>query len=94
MPEHPHVKVLQELTAFWNEAARDHADIGGQQESLARFSTPIETGIAIELWVRRRLRPHREGASLRHKGSKPMSVTLRLLAPLTGQLQSHFDVTY
>ena len=54
----------------------------------------LETGTSIELWLRKR----REDlfsylgrvVPLEHRGSKPMSVTFRLLTPLSGELQSRF----
>ena len=58
----------------------------------------LETGTAIELWARQRSQDVGfiylgRVVPLRHEGSQPMSVTFRLLTPLTGELQSRLGVT-
>lgn len=57
----------------------------------------LETGTAIELWIRRR---KADGAftylgrvaPLKHEGSQPMSVTFRLLTPVTGDVQMRLGI--
>lgn len=58
----------------------------------------LETGISIELWVRRRSQDVAfvyvgRVVPLRHEGSQPMSVTFRLLTPLTGEIQSALGIS-
>ena len=57
----------------------------------------LETGIAIELWVRRRSQDVAfiylgRVVPLKHEGSQPMSVTFRLMTPLTGEVQSRLGI--
>lgn len=57
----------------------------------------LETGKAIELWMRRKGNDIAftylgRVVPLRHEGSEPMLVTFRLLTPLTGELQSRLGL--
>jgi superfamily II DNA or RNA helicase/HKD family nuclease/diadenosine tetraphosphate (Ap4A) HIT family hydrolase len=57
----------------------------------------LETGKAIELWVRRRSQDVAftytgRVVPLRHEGSQPMSVTFRLMTPLPGEVQMRLGI--
>lgn len=57
----------------------------------------LETGKAIELWMRRKGNDIAftylgRVVPIRYEGSEPMLVTFRLLTPLSGELQSRLGV--
>ena len=59
----------------------------------------LETGKAIELWVRRRSQDVAftytgRVIPLRHDGSQPMSVEFRLMTPLSGEVQTRLGIAF